>query len=127
HHLGTNAAGEPFYVMKFVQGRTLQKVIEEFHARKLTGGDLEVEQLRLIQMFVSLCQTVAYAHSRGVIHRDLKPENVMLGPFGETILLDWGIAKILGQNDPAGRGESDPSARLLGSIPDTGTQDSAIM
>ena len=101
HQLGTNAEGEPYYVMKFVQGRTLQKVIEEFHARKLTGGALEVEQLRLLQMFLSLCQTVGYAHSRGVLHRDLKPENVMLGPFGETILLDWGIAKVLGQNDPA--------------------------
>ena len=89
--------------MKFVQGRTLQKVIEEFHARKLTGGALEVEHVRLLQMFLSLCQTVGYAHSRGVIHRDLKPENVMLGPFGETILLDWGIAKVLGQNTPARR------------------------
>ncbi len=127
HQLGTNAEGEPYYVMKFVQGRTLQKVVEEFHARKLTGGALEVEQLRLLQMFLALCQTVAYAHSRGVLHRDLKPENVMLGPFGETILLDWGIAKVLGHNDPAGRDESSPSARLRESIPDTETHDGAIM
>jgi serine/threonine protein kinase/regulator of sirC expression with transglutaminase-like and TPR domain len=127
HQLGTNAEGEPYYAMKFVQGRTLQKVVEEFHARKLTGGALEVEQLRLLQMFLALCQTVAYAHSRGVLHRDLKPENVMLGPFGETILLDWGIAKILGQNDDARGDDSSPSARLRESIPDTETHDGAIM
>ena len=76
-------------------------MIQEFHDQKLTGGAREVEQLKLLQMFLSLCQTVGYAHSRGVLHRDLKPENVMLGPFGETILLDWGIAKVLGQDDPA--------------------------
>ena len=81
HELGTNAEGEPYYVMKFVQGRTLKKVIQEFHAKKLTGGAREVEQLKLLQMFLSLCQTVGYAHSRGVLHRDLKPDNVMLGPF----------------------------------------------
>ena len=96
HELGTNDEGQPYYVMKFVQRRTLQKVIEEFHAAKPGAGTGEVEQFRLLQMFLSLCQTVAYAHSRGVLHRDLKPENVMLGPFGETILLDWGIAKVLG-------------------------------
>ena len=127
HELGSNAEGEPYYVMKFVEGRTLQKVIEEFHAGKLTGGAREVEQLKLLQMFLSLCQTVGYAHSRGVLHRDLKPENVMLGPFGETILLDWGIAKVLGQSDSAIRDEPGPSARLRQSIPDTGTHAGAIM
>ena len=127
HELGTNAEGEPYYVMKFVQGRTLHKVVQEFHARKLTGGALEVERLRLLQMFLSLCQTLAYAHSRGVIHRDLKPDNVMLGPFGETILLDWGIAKVLGQDDPGQGEEAGPSARLRGSIPDTGTQDGVVL
>ena len=126
HELGTNAEGEPYYVMKFVQGRTLNKVIEEFHTKKLAGGALEVEQLGLLQMFLSLCQTVGYAHSRGVLHRDLKPDNVMLGPFGETILLDWGIAKVLGQDDPVVSDEPGPSARLE-SIPDTGTREGAIM
>jgi tetratricopeptide (TPR) repeat protein/tRNA A-37 threonylcarbamoyl transferase component Bud32 len=127
HHLGNTAEGEPYYAMKFVQGRTLQKVLEEFHAKKLAGGDLEVEQLKLLQMFLSLCQTVAYAHSRGVLHRDLKPENVMLGPFGETIVLDWGIAKVRGRPDPIARDESSPSTQQTVSIPDTGTREGAIM
>jgi tetratricopeptide (TPR) repeat protein len=127
HELGTNDQGEPYYVMKFVQGRTLQKVIEEFHAQKLTGGAREVEQLKLLQMFLSLCQTVGYAHSRGVLHRDLKPDNVMLGPYGETILLDWGIAKLLSQNDPVKGDEPSPSAKLRETIPDTGTHAGAIM
>src|SRR5262249_16153923 len=87
----------------------------------------EVEQLKLLQMFLSLCQTVGYAHSRNVLHRDLKPENVMLGPFGETILLDWGIAKVLGQNDPAQPDEQGPSGPLRQSIPDTETHAGAIM
>jgi tetratricopeptide (TPR) repeat protein len=127
HDMGWSAEGEPYYVMKFVQGRTLHKVIQEFHAKKLNGGAREVEQLRLLQMFLSLCQTVGYAHSRGVLHRDLKPDNVMLGPYGETILLDWGIAKVLGPNEPALRDESGPSARVRETVPDTGTQAGAIM
>jgi len=106
HELGTNDQGEPFYVMKFVQGRTLQKIIEDHHARPGRRTD-DVENFRLLQIFLSLCQTVAYAHSRGVLHRDLKPENVMLGAFGETILLDWGIAKVMGQPDSHAAGEGD--------------------
>ncbi len=99
HELGTNDEDQPFYVMKFVQGRTMKKILDEFHALPAGSSDREVEQSKLLQMFLSLCQTVAYAHSRGVLHRDLKPENVMVGPYGETILLDWGIAKVMGQPD----------------------------
>ena len=71
------------------------RIIFRFEA----GSAREVEEFKLLQIFLSLCQTVAYAHSHGVLHRDLKPENVMLGPYGETILLDWGIAKVMGQPD----------------------------
>jgi serine/threonine protein kinase/Flp pilus assembly protein TadD len=127
HELGANAAGEPYYVMKFVQGRTLQKVIKDFHEQNLSGGAREVEQLKLLQMFISLCQTVGYAHSRGVLHRDLKPDNVMLGSFGETILLDWGIAKVMGQKEQTVDDETSPAARLRRSIPDTGTHHGSIM
>src|SRR5581483_10894829 len=111
HELGINEQGQPFYVMKFVHGRTLQKVIDDYHAAKAKTGEREVEQFRLLQIFISLCQTVAYAHSRGVLHRDLKPENVMLGPYGETMLLDWGIAKVKDAPEE-GRAEGDEAVRI---------------
>jgi tRNA A-37 threonylcarbamoyl transferase component Bud32/predicted Zn-dependent protease len=94
HELGSDENGQPVYVMKFVHGRTLTAAVKEYHESK-TGR--EVQLLRLLEVFVSLCQTVAYAHSRGVLHRDLKPDNVMLGPYGETLVLDWGLAKVIGQ------------------------------
>src|SRR5262249_24773421 len=98
HEVGTNDQGQPYYVMKFVHGRTLKKVIKEYHAPEQPSDvPREVQRLRLLEIFLDICQTVAYAHSRGVLHRDLKPENVMLGAYGETLVLDWGVAKVLGQ------------------------------
>ena len=127
HELGVGDDGLPFYVMKFVNGRTLQKVIEEYHQADPAKSPREVEQFRLLQIFLSLCQTVAYAHSRGVLHRDLKPENVMIGPYGETLLLDWGIAKVMGQPEgPAGPGEAS-YVHLAETGPDTETQAGAIL
>src|SRR5262249_5228442 len=111
HELGVDEKGQPFYVMKFVHGRTLKKVIEEYHSPTPAGGEPnEVQRLRLLETFVDLCQTVAYAHSRGVLHRDLKPDNVMLGPYGETLLLDWGLAKLVGRPEARGpaSGEDAP-------------------
>ncbi len=100
HELGIDPDGQPYYVMKFVHGSTLKKVIKEYHSpQNKADVPREVQHLRLLQIFLDLCQTVAYAHSRGVLHRDLKPENVMLGSYGETLLLDWGIAKVQGQTD----------------------------
>jgi tetratricopeptide (TPR) repeat protein/tRNA A-37 threonylcarbamoyl transferase component Bud32 len=108
HDLGVDEKGKPFYVMKFVQGRTLQAVIEDYHAAdNRSTAPREVQQLRLLEIYVALCQTVAYAHSRGVIHRDLKPDNVMVGSYGETLVLDWGLAKVLHQEEVPGSVESD--------------------
>jgi tetratricopeptide (TPR) repeat protein len=97
HDLGLDEEGKPFYVMKFVRGQTLKCVIDDAHA----GGRVPtpVERLRLLEIFVDLARAVAYAHSRGVIHRDLKPDNVMIGPYGETVVLDWGLAKLKSGND----------------------------
>lgn len=90
------AGGEPFYAMRFVQGRTLTEAIHEFHKnpsyRSLVFRDL-------LKRFADVCQTMAYAHSQGVIHRDLKPDNLLLGPFGEALVLDWGLAKRLGSTE----------------------------
>ncbi len=84
---------QPFYTMRFVHGQTLRDAAEEYHRRRREGREDPVEWLRLLQAFVSVCNAVSYAHSRGVIHRDLKPDNVVLGGFGEVLVLDWGLAK----------------------------------
>jgi eukaryotic-like serine/threonine-protein kinase len=84
---------QPFYTMRFVHGQTLRDAAADYHRRRRGGSDDPVEWLRLLQAFVSVCNAVSYAHSRGVIHRDLKPENVLLGGFGEVLVLDWGLAK----------------------------------
>ncbi len=91
YELGESQDGRLYYTMKLVRGKTLHDTLKE---RKT----LE-ERLKLLPHFESLCQAIAYAHSRGVIHRDIKPANVMLGEFGETVLLDWGIAKIKSLED----------------------------
>jgi PAS domain S-box-containing protein len=86
----------PFYTMRFVNGRTLTEATRAYHDKRRTGGAAMVDLLTLLSAFVGVCQTVAYAHSRGVVHRDLKGCNVVLGDFGEVILLDWGLAKSIG-------------------------------
>ena len=90
YELGRRADGTIYYAMKLVRGRTFGQALE---GRDLRG------RLELLPHFVDLCHAVAYAHSRGVVHRDIKPENVMLGDFGETVVLDWGLAKVKGQKD----------------------------
>src|SRR5205823_5492401 len=86
--VGRTADGRPYFAMKLVQGTTLADLLR---ARPSPGHDLP----RFLDVFEGVCQTVAYAHSRGVIHRDLKPSNVMVGAFGEVLVMDWGLAKIL--------------------------------
>lgn len=83
----------PFYVMRFVGKKTLADAIADYHARRKAGLADKVELHRLLSAFLSVCQAVAFAHSRSVLHRDLKPENVALGNFGQVIVLDWGLAK----------------------------------
>ena len=100
-----NAADEPpFYTMRFVQGRTLTDAARTYHDKRAAGAAGPLDQAALLNVFVSVCNTVGYAHSRGVIHRDLKGENVVLGDFGEVMVLDWGFAKVLGQPEEAERG-----------------------
>jgi formylglycine-generating enzyme required for sulfatase activity/tRNA A-37 threonylcarbamoyl transferase component Bud32 len=101
--LGRDEAGQPYYAMRFIQGRTLAAAIKEYH-RQPTPLALR----DLLKRFVDVCQALAYAHSKGVIHRDLKPANVMLGDYGEALVLDWGLAKRLGRpGDPCADTEPD--------------------
>jgi serine/threonine protein kinase len=89
HELGTREDGSLFYTMKYVRGITLSEAMEK--ARSLENRH------KLLPHILDVCQAIAYAHSRGVIHRDIKPANIMVGPFGETVLLDWGLARIKGE------------------------------
>ena len=103
HDLGIDKDGQTYYVMKFVDGRTLEDAIDEHHADNRTPHwEKEVDRRRLLEHFLDLCDVIAYAHSRGVIHRDIKPANVMLGSFGETLVVDWGLAKVLHQPEIPG-------------------------
>lgn len=105
---GTDSStGEPFYAMRFVGKRTLADAIEEYHDRMEAGETGAVCLHRLLSVFLDICQAVAYAHSRGVVHRDLKPENVALDNFGQVIVIDWGLARILEDGELATRLSAD--------------------
>jgi eukaryotic-like serine/threonine-protein kinase len=107
--LGQDVDG-PFYTMPFIQGQTFQEVIEAFHGDESPRHDPGRRSLRfraLLQQFITVCNTMAYVHDQGVVHRDLKPSNIMLGPYGETLVLDWGLAKRLGGGDLVGEPDGD--------------------
>ena len=100
----------PFYTMPFIEGQTLQEAIDAFHGDESLRRDTGQRVLKfrgLLQQFIAVCNTMAYAHDRGVIHRDLKPSNIMLGPYGETLVMDWGLAKRHGTDDVGGEAEGD--------------------
>ena len=88
--------GRVYFTMKEIKGRSLSRAIKALHAavRDQQWPETGLTFPRMIDVFYQVCQGVAYAHSKGVLHRDIKPENVMLGEFGEVLVVDWGIAKI---------------------------------
>ncbi len=99
YELGVDEQDQLFYTMKFVRGITLKKVLE-----LLVAGIPETLKKyplsALLTIFQKACDALAFAHARGVIHRDLKPENLMLGDFGEVLVMDWGLGKIIGEGAP---------------------------
>jgi serine/threonine protein kinase/cation transporter-like permease len=99
HEVGCLEDGRPFFAMKLIKGRTLAELLAERPGG--AGGAPLVDDLpRFLAIFLQVCQTVAYAHSQGVIHRDLKPGNIMVGAFGEVQVMDWGLAKLLPNAEP---------------------------
>jgi serine/threonine protein kinase/tetratricopeptide (TPR) repeat protein len=125
YSLGRNADGRPYYAMRFIRGESLSAAIRAFHRpsdreARLAGGRERsmwgIAFRQLLGRFLDVCDAMDYAHSRCVIHRDLKPANIMLGRFGETLVVDWGMAKVIGKVDllPA-RPEEDFEPSLAGS------------
>jgi WD40 repeat protein len=99
HELGRREGGRLYYTMKLVRGRTLAAALRECRGLE--------DRLKLLPYYETLCQAIAYAHNQGVVHRDIKPDNVMVGEFGETVVLDWGLAKLSSAADEAPEGEDD--------------------
>jgi eukaryotic-like serine/threonine-protein kinase len=116
---GRHADGRPYYVMRFVEGETLRDAIRQFHAgaKGTSASDRNLGLRELLDRFLDVCDAVAYAHRRGVLHRDLKPANILLGDYGETLVIDWGLAKVLGRtSNDAGPEDQDttrPGCQLL--------------
>ncbi|MEM1061532.1 MAG: serine/threonine-protein kinase [Planctomycetota bacterium] len=118
YQFGTDAeTGNLFYAMRFLGKQTLADAIAEYHERREAGVADPMLLNRLLTAFVSVCQSVAHAHSRKIVHRDLKPENVALDSFGQVVLLDWGLAKI---NDETGVYEAAGGQVESGDVHDSG-------
>ena len=119
--------GTVFYSMKLVRGRTMAHRLAAIDGERDWDARRKLdERLKLLDAFIDVCNAVGYAHSRGVIHRDLKPANIMLGDFGETLVLDWGLARVLGQ-DESRPPEKAVSASLLRDETDSGTMAGAVL
>jgi serine/threonine protein kinase len=131
--LGTDVDGRPYYAMRLIKGESLKEAIDRFHAdvgrverseahrdrarhrwasksrpTPRDAGRRSLELRKLLRRFTDVCNAIEYAHSRGVLHRDLKPANVIVGRHGETLVVDWGLAKTLGRVEPSARGDERP-------------------
>jgi serine/threonine protein kinase/tetratricopeptide (TPR) repeat protein len=95
YEVGMTAESQPFLLMRLLEGETLGDLSDRLHERGCTVDD----RRRLIEIVIKACEAVAYAHSRGIIHRDLKPDNIMVGRFGDVLVMDWGIARDLQRDD----------------------------
>ncbi len=103
YSLGTYRDGRPYYAMRFIKGDSLREAIKRFHdanVREAESGRRSLELRKLLRGFTDVCNAIEYAHSRGILHRDIKPGNVIVGHYGETLVVDWGLAKPLGHAVP---------------------------
>ncbi|MBI3874943.1 MAG: protein kinase [Verrucomicrobia bacterium] len=124
HDMGVAADGTIYYTMKLIEGTSLREILQ-----KIRDGDQEAAMRyplsRLLEIFQKVCDGIAYAHSRRVVHRDLKPDNVMVGAFGEVLVLDWGIAKVL--RDTPTHEEPGAGQEGISDMPDAGGGEFATM
>jgi tetratricopeptide (TPR) repeat protein/tRNA A-37 threonylcarbamoyl transferase component Bud32 len=110
--LGVYDGGRPYYAMRFIRGDSLKEAIDRFHggaSLRRDPGRRSLELRSLLGRLVDVCDAIEYAHSRGVVHRDIKPSNVIVGKHGETLVVDWGLAKPLGKSEVS----SDGAERTL--------------
>ncbi len=109
HDIGVDESGKPYFTMKLISGETLASIL-----RKLAGGSKDYLKkynlFNLLQIFQKVCDAIAFAHSKGVIHLDIKPENIQVGEYGEVLVVDWGLAKILGA-------KSDDTGNIISQSP----------
>jgi PAS domain S-box-containing protein len=117
------ATGHPYYSMRFLKGRTLTEVVKEYHDRRRQSKSDPQTLLALLNAFCVVCNTVAYAHSKEIVHRDLKCDNVIVGDYGEVVVIDWGLAKEVGSyeivtldDEPQEHTSANPAATLAGHI-----------
>ena len=96
HELGVDESGRVYFTMKLVKGEDLRAVFD----RVADPGDTEWTRTRALNVALRACEAMAFSHAKGVVHRDLKPANIMVGRFGETYVMDWGLARVLGEDDP---------------------------
>jgi serine/threonine protein kinase/tetratricopeptide (TPR) repeat protein len=109
--LGTYGDGRPYYAMRFIRGDSLKHAISRFQAdgtAKSDPGRRSLELRELLRRFVDVCNAVEYAHTRGVLHRDIKPANIIVGNYGETLVIDWGLAKAQGRTDTSDGSDERP-------------------
>lgn len=111
HEVGRDDSGAPYFTMPMVRGRTFAAEIDDLHAEQPADpGNRDLSRARVVDVLARVCDTVAFAHSRGVVHRDLKPQNVMVGRFGEVFVVDWGLARALGR--PVAASPDDAADRI---------------
>ncbi|MFH0944012.1 MAG: SUMF1/EgtB/PvdO family nonheme iron enzyme [Planctomycetota bacterium] len=114
HELGVDRSGRAYYTMKLVRGRDLREIFQ-----RVRDHEDDWSVTRALSIVLRICEAMAFAHDKGVIHRDLKPSNIMVGRFGETYVMDWGLARVLGREQRSGngsgssRGSGDADASLV--------------
>ena len=127
HGHGLLPDGRPYYTMRLIDGEPFKDAIQKFHESIRSDPNPQTRSLglrQLLRRFLDVCNVIDYAHSRNVLHRDLKPSNIMLGPYGETLVVDWGLAKTM---EPGRPDTTAASAALVGSSSDAAPNLSAVL
>jgi WD40 repeat protein/serine/threonine protein kinase len=122
YSLGKSPDDRPYYAMQLIHGESLERAIAHFHQAERPGrdpGERALSRLHLLGCFLNICNAVDYAHSRGIVHRDLKPSNIMLGRHGETLVVDWGLAKCLPHSEEEAACDSLDTPTVVSSVTDS--------